>query len=228
MKMYGMTLRIPVILVVLFLAKDGWYWNPRNLFALPTAEEEDEEDESPPPGARQNDILRAYFRNQYVSLRTERYDLNESFMERYIDRQIDAFLEDVDSRLKGLNSSLDQAEKVYRKLAECADPDVERELAEDLEEVDDAAGGLRGRLANIFLQLDGKEKLPIEINASDGFGEEMTFLKNQIHEAEKRIRDYLFQTTNTIPYQNLKGENMIIRLHWAEKTAEGIRDELRR
>jgi hypothetical protein len=81
---------------------------------------------------------------------------------------------------------------------------------------------------NVFLRLDGKEEPPIQIEPADGFQAEMDFLREQVEEAERRIRDYLFQTTNIVAYQNIKGENMIIRLHWTEKIADGVRNILRR
>lgn len=195
-------------------------------------EEEKDEEERPPPPSRQNAILRAYFRSQYRSLRTEGFDLDETFLERYVDRQIDSFLEDIESRLARLRYWLARAEQAHASVLASTNPRAEKEemveLATVLKEVDNTAGGLRGKLGNIFIQLDGKKKLPIDVNPADGFQEELTFLREQVDEAENRIRDYLFRTTNTIPYQSLKGENMMIRLYWAEKTADGIRDQIRR
>jgi hypothetical protein len=192
---------------------------------------EDEEKESA-PASRQNAILRAYYRSQYLNLRSERYDLNETFMENYVDRQIDAFLADIEGRLEGLKYWMAEAERNHEALL-CSEDAAEkneprRRLAAALKEVDNIAGGLKRRLENVFLRLDGKEKLPIEIAREGDFREEMAFLRKQADIADRRIRDYLFRTTNTVPYVHLQGENMMIRLYWAEKTADGIRDRLRR
>jgi len=196
------------------------------------AEEEEDEDEPPPPAARQNTILRAYFRRQYLNLRSERYDLNETFMEKYVDRQIDVFLADIDSRLKELKYWLDQAEEAHQNMLTAEDENqkkgARKQLAKALKEVDNSAGGLKNKLLNIFLRLDSKERLPIQIDSKTDHREEMAFLREQVDTAEIRIRDYLFRATNTVPYLDLKGENMMIRLYWAEKTADGIRDLLRR
>jgi hypothetical protein len=215
-----------------FLAATGEYSFSTGVEAEEEHEEGSQEEKEPPPAARQNIILRSHFRSQYMHLRAERYDLNETFMEKYVDRQIDTFLSDIDARLKQLNYWLKQAELAYAKWSDpnqAADEQQERaRLNKALREVDKAAGGLKGKLDNIFLRLNGKEKPPVEIQPEDGFDQEMTFLREQVNEAEKRIRDYLFRTTNVIPYESIRGENMIIRLYWTEKTANGIRDVLRR
>ena len=191
---------------------------------------ENEGEEVPPRPARQNAILRAYFRKQYMSLRVERYEFNQTFMEKYVDRQIDTFLDDVDARLKQLVEDLTLAEREHEAWLLDTDPETTRaeewRLENALDEVADTAGGLKSKLSRVFVQLDGKERLPIEVQAQDGYQEEMSYLRDQVSEAERRICDYLFRTTNTVPYQNLKGENMLIRLFWAEKTAEEIRKQL--
>jgi hypothetical protein len=196
------------------------------------AEKEEEEKEPPPPAARQNTILRGYFRSQYMNLRSERYDLNETFMEKYVDRQIDVFLADIDSRLEELRDWLDRAEEAHATMLHSEDENQKQQARKRLEralkEVDKSAGGLKSKLLNVFLRLDSKEDLPIEIGWKADFREEMVFLREQVETAEMRIRDYLFRATNTVPYLDLKGENMMIRLYWAEKTADRIRDLLRR
>lgn len=192
----------------------------------------EKEDEEEPPPSRQNMILRAFFRQQYIGLRTERYDVNETFMEKYVDRQIDAFLEDVESRLEKLNNYLAQAVEAHAMLLDSEDSVVRKEAsaryATALKRIDDSAGGLKGKLLHIFPRIDSKERLPIEIDSTGGYQDEMRFLTEQVEEAENRIRDYLFRTTNTVPYQNLRRQNMMIRLYWAEKTADGIKDSLKR
>ncbi len=220
---------ISFLLLLLLISGYGQVLGSATLWGF---QEETIGEDTPPPAARQNAILRAYFREQYLNLRTERYDLNETFMERYVDRQIDSFLEDIDSRLKALRYSLEEVERAYNELSRATNSGTKREdltrLATLLKEIDNNAGGLRGKLLNVFIQLDGKENLPIKITSADDYRKEMKFLREQVDEAEKRIREYLFQNRSTVPYQDLKRENMIIRLYWAEKTAEGIRDRIRR
>jgi len=149
-----------------------------------------------------------------------------------IDDAYEAALDDIDARLEKLRYWLGEAEQAHLTMLNTNDLSQRTEakirLSKALKEVDSTAGGLKGKLLNIFLELDSKEKLPIEISSADDYRQEMSFLREQIEVAESRIRDYLFLTTNTVPYLQLKGENMLIRLYWAEKTADGIRDELRR
>jgi hypothetical protein len=191
-----------------------------------------DEDEEPILPARQNLLLRAYFRKQYLNMRTDRFDLNESFMERYVDRQIDHFVETLEELVERLKQRLRAAEEAHRDWSTPEDDGRARargvRFAKALKEVGDTAGDIRGKLSHVFFQLDGKERLPIEIASQGSYEEEMAYLRTQVEEAVARISDYMFDSTYTVPYENLKKKNMIIRLYWAEETADRIRERLPR
>jgi len=189
--------------------------------------QDEEEVEEPVPPARQNFLLRAYFRKQYLQMRTDRFDLNESFMERYIDRQIDHFVEVLEELVERLKGRLELAEAEHTNWSGSRDTrNGHVRFSRALKELGDTAGDIRGKLSHVFFQLDSKERLPIEIAAQSSYQNEMSYLRTQVEEAVSRIRAYMFDSTYTVPVQNLKKENMLIRLYWAEKTADGIRDQL--
>ena len=188
------------------------------------------------PPARQNQILREYFRRQYSGIEfNEKWpEANDFFVERYIDRRIDVFLQQVREKLSNLKSRFAQVQEIRERTlsAPATGRDAvlnRKEWRRQLKELRDVANALRETLAFIFTDLDSKGgfKPKIEDRAvKTGFDGEMNFMEEQIKKAEQRIVDYLFVPRNTVNLQDLQDENMLIHLYRVKELADEIRDKL--
>lgn len=201
---------------------------------LPPTIEVDEEKEKL-PAARQNALLRQFFKRQYLRLRRKSHDLNTFFLDAYVDRQIDRFLQDIQRKLEELHRSLrhsaEMREQWSRESPGPAARGRQRSLFERaLKELEDRTGDLHGMLALVLPSLKSKQALPRSMDPcspANFYEEEMRFIEAQVTEADLRIRDYLFDATNTVRVENLRCDNMMIRLHRAKEMAKQIRRELR-
>jgi undecaprenyl-diphosphatase len=197
-------------------------------FALGTQEEEEEE-VSP---ARQNLILRAHFRQQFANMRsfnTSGRGRRDPFLEDYVDRQIDNYLEELTEKLAHLNShfgQLEQAQEII--LQDSSAQAVSRarlHWRNSLKGVQDKSGDLWNMLRYVLTVLEDKGDLkPLVPQEPDSvYPNETRFIGEQISKAEKRIREYFFQTHSVIELEDLKGENMLIHLYLAREMAKRIR-----
>lgn len=195
-------------------------------------EEESEDFESP---ARQNPILREYFRKQYLNITPEREErfTPPIFLERYVDRQIDHFLKGVEERLADIRSLLGEVEQVREEFV-AAEGAVDNRAAQQrfrnsIRQLESQADDLRKHLAFMFPGLDDRTSFrpSLERNSlKSGFQKEIVYIREQLDRAEDEIRDYLFHSTNTVRLEALKEEGMLILLYRAKEMAKRVREEL--
>jgi hypothetical protein len=203
-------------------------------FARSTAQEEVREEEPPFPKARLNPLLRRFFREMYPRSGGPHFSVNEEFLERFVDRQVDQFVEDIDRRLEELTAASEMVEGLRIRYVEEGSgvdrQEVRRALAGSLRRIADQTSGLAGRLAMVFRGLERRKRLDIRITPESrvlGFVEEIDFMSLQIAEADRLVRDYLFRGTGTVRLEDLGGEDMLVRLDWAEKVAREVARNLR-
>lgn len=203
-------------------------------FARSKAQEEVREEEPPPPKARLNPLLRRFFREMYPRSGGPQFSVNEEFLERFVDRQVDQFVEDIDRRLEELTAASEMVEGLRVRYVEEGSgvdrQEVRRALVGSLRRIADQTSGLAGRLAMVFRGLERRKRLDIRITPESralGFVEEIDFMSRQIAEADRLVRDYLFRGTSTVRLEDLGGEDMLVRLDWAEKMAREVARNLR-
>ncbi|MDA2923526.1 hypothetical protein MYX65_02530, partial [Acidobacteria bacterium AH-259-L09] len=167
---------------------------------------QDREEEKLPP-ARQNPLLREHFRGRLdeIGLFKEERRLNDAFMERFIDRQIDHYLSQLRQKLDLLKTHFAEVERAGKAMREatCAEKIQEARVRyrDALEEVQDQAGSLRSLLGYVLAELKSKNdfKPQIDKRAKDSaFEKETQFIGEQIAKAEERIHRYFFESNNTI------------------------------
>lgn len=190
------------------------------------------------PAARENEALRQLFRTLYPSRRDGFAMPPRMFLENFIDQQIDNFVQGIDDRLRRLNAHLTVTENLRMRLLELKRGGKQQEqvfaegivrFRKELEEFEDAADRLRDYLEMATVGLKGKAKLEVELSPAreeELYGMEILFIRTQIDKAEAGIRDYLFRSTNVVQVEEIQGQNMLVRLHWAEQMAKKIRGEL--
>lgn len=207
-------------------------------------EQEEEQNGEELPAARQNALLRSHFREMYPryvsgwSNRGFRSLENDEFAERFIDRQIDNYLKDIEDQLAQLETNLTAAELLRERiLTYRADPATDQEYREALgrfemalNKVQNHAGNLKDQLEYAFSGLEGKKKLTHKIDSTsleNFYEEELRFLRRRAQEAERRIRDYLFFSVNTVDVKELQQETMLVCLYQVQQMAKEIRKSLK-
>ncbi len=194
------------------------------------------------PIARQNALLRTHFREMlHPRTRTPPNELqiasNDEFVERFIDRQIDNYLKEIDKQLNRLNSNLTVAEEVRDRVLLlrniCSTEGLQKEafvrFDRALKEVQDSADSLKDQLQFAFNGLGRKTELEHVVDKrgkEDFYQEELRFLRQQSKLAEEGIRDYLFRSVSTVEVRELREENMVVCLSLVEKMAREVRRSL--
>ncbi|MEE8161351.1 MAG: hypothetical protein V3T61_06915 [Acidobacteriota bacterium] len=183
--------------------------------------------------ARQNPILRQYFRKQFYETRVlhnRRIPSTPTFVEHFVDRQIDYYLRKLREKLDSMSfhfAHLEGAVQGLRPGLTEQNRSQARELwRKSLEQIHDDSGALRSMISYVFTELKNKDsgKAHIRPDAIDsGFQEERVYLGEQISEAEHRIRGYFFKSKNTIQVEELKGENMLIHLHRVREVSKAMK-----
>lgn len=181
-------------------------------------------------GARQNQLLREYFQEQYRFFNNSPgLEPNQRFREEYIDRRIDHFLTEIQDKLEIIHQLYGQAS---RHRSEALDPEnseqtkavAVREFEKTLDELKGKVDSLRDQLALIFRGLDHKRDLEQAPKSEDTtapfYGSEMAFIADQLEKADARIREYFFLSLNTVRWDHLQDQNMLVNLYWAQKMAE--------
>ncbi len=210
------------------------------------AAQQDNEHQDPEelPAARQNALLRSHFREMYPGSptggwnRDYRPPANDQFAESFIDRQIDHYLEHVEEQLVRLETNLAVAERLRNRILTLRiDSALKRQYKEALvgferalKEVQNSADNLKDQLEYAFTGLAGKKKLEHTVDSASResfYEEELRFLRRQTAEAERRIRNYLFRSVNTVDVKDLQEETMLVCLYQVEKMAKEIRRDLK-
>jgi hypothetical protein len=196
------------------------------------------------PAARQNVLLRSHFREMYPRSASggwnRRYEqpANDDFTERFIDRQIDNYLKELEKHLNRLEINMTVAEGLRARILTIRTDSTLRQQYEEavegfdeaLEEVQKGADRLKDQLEYAFTGLQGKKRLEHEIDSTsqeDFYGEELRFLRRQIEEADERVRNYLFRSVNTVDVKELQEETMMVCLYQVEQMAREVRKSLK-
>lgn len=188
-----------------------------------------EEDDEKKPPARQNAVLRRYFRQQYIAFAGDGVYLNRTFMERYVDRQIDHLLEQTERRLTELERNADLGCETWRDWAEAPGDRRSREaFKRALKDLEDAADSLGDKLAGIFRGMSYKAVVPPlpHEGAPEAVRDTLKGLKAETLEVRTAVTEYLFEPSHTVKLETLSGDDILARLYRLKKTAEGLRKSL--
>ena len=190
--------------------------------------------EKPQFPARQNLILRQYFRARFSEAYISQNHLVSSppiFIENLIDRQIDNYITELDKRLKDIKSqsaSLEVAAKGLRFGKEGPNYLQSRKMwKESMGKIHDDARALHRMIGYVLTGLENKDDVEINIGLEAkkiGFKKERLYLQKEIVKAEQRIRDYFFKPKHTIHLEELKGENMLIQLYRVRKITQKLKE----
>lgn len=190
--------------------------------------------EKPQFPARQNLILRKYFRTRFSEAYISQNHLVSSppiFIENFIDRRIDNYITELDKRLNDIKSqsaSLEVAAKRLRFGEEGPNYLQSRKMwKESMGKIHDDARALHRMISYVLTGLENKDDVEIGIGLGAkkiGFKKERLYLQKEIVKAEQRIRDYFFKSKHTIHLEELKGENMLIQLYRVRKITQKLKE----
>ena len=188
------------------------------------------------PSARPNPILREYFRKQARSIGIPsrgRFLQNSRFIEGFIDRRIDHFMEKLQEKIRLLKSNMAEIQRLNSLLMSTKSPTEIETLHQPwlaaLDGLEDEAKDLRNMLSYLFPQLRNRNKFKPQIDTGpleNGLNREIRFLVNQVKKAEKRITDYFLKAGTTIELNDLKSENMLICLNRIRLMAREMKQAL--
>lgn len=190
------------------------------------AGEEGEGFEAAAAAARQNPILREFYRRLYPGL-DNTFPPSEEFLENFVDRQIDAFAADIDRRLKRITDQAAMVENLQQRLGSSQGEGrqtVEQSLKGVLRQLADDCDGLADRLQLVFSGLNRRSRTRGR-DSSSAAGENpdpYVELASQIRVADRSIREYLFTSRQVVRLEELEGEDMLMRLDAAEKLAREL------
>lgn len=184
-----------------------------------------EGEEKKAPAGIQNSLLRSYFRQQYMTLHNGlQRDENPFFVDQFIDRRIEVFLEEIDRRLTSVRELEAEIEDLRaEQTAATAVP-----LKRALRRLGDELGDLRKTLSPIFLELKDKNRFRPEIDRTaqeTPYAKEFEFIHRRVDAAEQRIRDYLFSSGSTVSVGALKGGDMLVALYEGAQMAKSLSKE---
>lgn len=176
--------------------------------------------------ARQNQILRDFYRRLYPGLDGS-FPPSEEFLENFVDRQIDAFAVDIDRRLKRITSQAAVVEELQKRLGAARGEGretVDESLKGVLRQLADDCDGLADRLQLVFSGLSrrsrnrGRDAASATGKDRDPYAD----LVSRLRVADRSIRDYLFTSRQVVRLEELEGEDMLTRLDAAEKLAREL------
>ncbi len=182
-----------------------------------------------------NLALRTYFRDRLVGMAQDwrlPESAGQSALDPELDRRIDLLIADFSERLirrmATLNRRLAQVEFDRHRLM----PALRRgeasslwQLRLSLNELRKAAADLRTCLAPVFPQeasTCGFRPLVVESDLEEGFEKQVVMLRSELERSERLIRQLILEPTLTVSLDDLRGPNMLVSLHRAERIAEAL------
>ena len=185
------------------------------------------------PAARQNPILRAYFRKQFANMRSFRNMpswRDDPFVEDFVDRQIDHFLSELREKLVLLRARFAHVEQGREAILEAASAEqvkpAQLRWKRSLRGVEKQAGDLWNMLRYVFTELKDRDGFKPRISRQDKesvFRKQMESMGQQINKAEKRIKQYFFEAESTVSLEDLKDENMLIHLYHVREMSKKLK-----
>ncbi len=208
--------------------------------APPTAQEKPSEEEEFRHPARQNAILRKYFQEQYLEMKRfgpnatsqRRRELPpDAFMDRFIDKRIDHFVEELEKRMNSIEEGLEDVRQTASGMKTSPSEEGRKRnvLKRQLGSLADDLGRLHKTLAILLLELKSKAGLQRTVDSSPanaGFSKEIEYIASQYSRAADQIGNYFLKPSFTVSIHQLKGENLLIQLHRANKMARELRKSL--
>jgi hypothetical protein len=185
------------------------------------------------PLARQNTILRAYFRKRFATMRSFHntpVSRNDPFAEDFVDRQIDHFLSELQEKLLLLRSHFSSVQASRSALLEVISAE-ERQPARlrwenSLRQVERNSKDVWNMLRYVFTDLEDRDRFKPRFNFHDVesiFRRQTEFMGEEIAEAERKIKHYFFESGSTVQVEDLKGENMLIHLYHVRQLAKKLK-----
>ena len=182
--------------------------------------------------ARQNELLRHYFRNMLLETPTRPFDWrwprrSSVALEDRIDGFIDRFSRKVVGGIWNISNTLDQLKEERRAFLMARSRESRVEALENLlrlfDVLSDQAGKLHRELSFPLVRLDSKPDFEPKISSEwlkSGFEKEVGSVEKEFRQAVKKVEAYFFTPLHTVQLGDLGSGNMLFHLHRIKKLAE--------
>jgi hypothetical protein len=189
----------------------------------------------------QNPYLRAHFRTQFLNgtaphttRRGRVYQVDLNSLERNVDRLVLHYLTELSEKIAALKRSYNQVAALRESLLLSEiDPQVRRALLRDwrerFDDLEDSADDLKDSVRLVLPWVKSKTDFKPELNVTadnPAFQTEIAFIRDQIEQAETRIRDFFFTPNHTVTVTELTDDSVLIQLFRVEKLSRQIKTSL--
>jgi hypothetical protein len=156
---------------------------------------------------------------------------SDLYRERWIDNQIEYFVQEVQLRLDMTRDSLAEAREAWAlyTAAEPADHQVTRRFRDALQDLESNSKSLGRFIADRISMLRRRKVRAVlpDVPGLSPFEAEIGFLERQLERTETQILDGLLAPTNVVGVKELTDANVLERLYLMEQTAKQVRRKLR-
>jgi hypothetical protein len=186
-----------------------------------------------------NILLREYFLQRYLELHGERDPIGpviareqaknpklDPMAERFIDSQVNQFIQELEQKLEAMKSGIAQLESVRRDAGSAqgtADSTTRVRLRELAKEVGNQAGDLFNMVAIVVANLEVKKQAVRVPEQSESLDVEVEFLEKHVNKAEEKLKALFLQPTHTVDLEELRGANVLTELKAIEQVSNQIR-----
>jgi hypothetical protein len=173
--------------------------------------------EETPAGARQNLVLRQFFMEEYLSTHSR---LVQSFMESYVDRRIDGFLENSRKHQQELTDAFEESRRLYFELSSLRQPPNAAALGqsyrESFRQLGEKAGQLRKHLSTV---LPASLRYKSDFNptfssdpSNNWLGRELEEIGNRVGLVGRHLDNLLFDGEPVVAVDDLGDRDLLVLL----------------
>ena len=196
-----------------------------------TKDSQTEEKKEEEPLGRQNPVLREYFRKEYQTVLSSDLDVPDPFVEVFVDRRIDDYLERLGQEVDTLKQSRELLAEIGNELSG-ADGSIEEmkpRLRRTLEDFEETSDKLRKMVSRILLDLDSKSDFKPPRDPVRGRAEcvrDIEFLVTRTDKALSELEQFFFSAGAVVHVADLQNQNMLTYLFEANRMARDMKKGL--
>jgi len=176
-------------------------------------------------------VLREYFRKEYQTVLSSDLDVPDPFVEVFVDRRIDDYLERLGQEVDTLKQSRELLAEIGNELSG-ADGSIEEmkpRLRRTLEDFEETSDKLRKMVSRILLDLDSKSDFKPPRDPVRGRAEcvrDIEFLVTRTDKALSELEQFFFSAGAVVHVADLQNQNMLTYLFEANRMARDMKKGL--
>ena len=173
-----------------------------------------------PEYSSQHPTVRAVLRERFVRARSltdnfghRTFRGNPMMLDQWIEQAAVDLFRDIDEKLTRMSADLDEAKVTWQQLCDAgfSDETLQRKWKENITDLAEAAGGLRGTIDQVLPRLGGGDGFAVNQGNESGqypFEGEMQLLEVWVDAAQRQIDRYFFSADQSVLIGELRGPGM--------------------